>query len=384
MEIFPQITVAIKPETFSGLNAGTFKTGDTFRVKVLELRGDRALIDFGKFRATADVKIPVNCGDELKVRVLQSDRQLKLAVVNTMASASRKAGGAGQAVSVCRAGDLIEARMRVKDAIARLLALAANGKSLPSALRETLEALQRHFRPLDLKQPASELMPQLKSFIDNSGLFLEKNLENVVLKLPPGADHPLPSITVRKILSGDLKAGLALVRQLVMDPEKMQSLLDSKTLRALSPSIDALLSEIIGQQDRALKQHAGPDLFQTFTFVLPLKESGCQARLKVFYPKKRKAGRENGFRISVLLSMDRIGDIRTDFLMLENDLNLTFFVKDRRVQGLIQENQHHLSAVLAQFFNRVGLKIMVSEKRILEFDRQGEWIPSERQLDIRI
>jgi hypothetical protein len=389
MEIFPQITVAIKPAAASGLSVGTFKAGDTLRLKILELRGDRALIDFGKFRATADVKIPVNRGDQLLVRVLHSGQQLKMAVVNTVSNPAPAGGDAGQRPQASSAGDLIAARELLKAAVARLLDSAQTGKALPSTLREVLFALQGHFEPLDLNNSTSELMLQLKAIIDNSGLFLEKKLEHLVQKLPPAADptaaeNPLPSTVVEKILSGDLKAGLALVRQLTMDAAGMQNILDSRTLKALGSGIDALLSDIIEQQERAVKQHPGRDLFQAFTFVLPLKAGGRQTRLKVFYPKKKKAEPRNGFRISVLLTMDRLGDIRTDFLMLENDLNLTFFVKDRLAQSRIQENQHYLSAVLTEIFDRVGLKVMVSEKKILEFDRQDERTASERKVDIRI
>ena len=76
MEIPPQITVSIKPDLYqSVLNANMFKPGSTLRLKVLELKGDRALIDFGNFRATADIKIPVTLGEELLVRVQEFGRQ---------------------------------------------------------------------------------------------------------------------------------------------------------------------------------------------------------------------------------------------------------------------------------------------------------------------
>ena len=55
--------------------------GSTLKLKILELRGDRALIDFGNFRATADVKIPVTLGEELRVKVLASGEQLKMVVI---------------------------------------------------------------------------------------------------------------------------------------------------------------------------------------------------------------------------------------------------------------------------------------------------------------
>ena len=64
MDISSQITVAIKPELYQFvLKTSSFKPGSTLTLKVVELRGDRALIDFGQFRATADIKIPVALGE---------------------------------------------------------------------------------------------------------------------------------------------------------------------------------------------------------------------------------------------------------------------------------------------------------------------------------
>ena len=82
MKITSQITVSMKPELYrSHLNNVTLKPGHTLRLKVIELRGDRALIDFGQFRATADIKIPVTLGEELTVRILEAGKQLKLGII---------------------------------------------------------------------------------------------------------------------------------------------------------------------------------------------------------------------------------------------------------------------------------------------------------------
>ena len=83
MDIPSQITVSIKPELFQTvLQASAFKPGSTLVLKVLELRGDRALVDFGNFQASADIKIPVTLGEELLVKVQESGQQLKLALLN--------------------------------------------------------------------------------------------------------------------------------------------------------------------------------------------------------------------------------------------------------------------------------------------------------------
>ena len=83
MDIASQITVSMKPElSKSLLNADAIKAGSILELKILELRGDRALVDFGKFRAIADIRIPVTLGEEFRVRVLESGKQLKMSVIS--------------------------------------------------------------------------------------------------------------------------------------------------------------------------------------------------------------------------------------------------------------------------------------------------------------
>ena len=83
MSITSQITVAVKPEFYKlNLKMGAFEPGSTLKLKIIGLQGDRALIDFGNFRTTADIKIPVSLGEELTVRVLEAGKQLKLGVIN--------------------------------------------------------------------------------------------------------------------------------------------------------------------------------------------------------------------------------------------------------------------------------------------------------------
>jgi hypothetical protein len=82
MAITSQITVAVKPEFYkSKSQMGALEPGSTLKLKIIELNGNRALIDFGNFRTTADIKIPVTLGEELMVKVLETGKQLKLGVI---------------------------------------------------------------------------------------------------------------------------------------------------------------------------------------------------------------------------------------------------------------------------------------------------------------
>jgi hypothetical protein len=273
MEIPPQITVSIKPDLYqSVLNTNMFKPGSTIKLKVLELKGDRALIGFGNFRATADIKIPVTLGEELLVRVQELGRQLKLNLLNPE-----------QLKTV----------------------------STDSILR-SVEYLTADLESFDLKENGAEIVPRLKAYVD------------------------------------------------------------------------VLLADIDHQQGRADKQLDTAQPFQVFTLALPLKDDNHAAGLKIYYQKKPKAGLKKRLQISLLLSMDRLGDLRTDFYLLGKDLTVTFFVKDRPTKTKLQENYSELQQLLTPFFDQLFLRVIVSEKKIKDFDHEDFHIDGDRRVDLRI
>ena len=60
------------------------KPGDVYRLKVIEVKDNhRALVDFGKFRALAEVKFPVKAGADLLVKVAGTEGQLRLQVIES-------------------------------------------------------------------------------------------------------------------------------------------------------------------------------------------------------------------------------------------------------------------------------------------------------------
>ena len=109
------------------LNAGAEKlfreemplrAGDLLRLKVIDVREDnRALVDFGKFRALAEVAFPVSAGDELTVKVIDTKGQLRLTLVPAGAETA-------PAPARCRAG---EALCRAKPDTAPAAAGAGRG-----------------------------------------------------------------------------------------------------------------------------------------------------------------------------------------------------------------------------------------------------------------
>ena len=388
MDITAQITVSIKPElSESLLNVNSFKPGSTLKLKILELRGDRALIDFGKFRATADIKVPVTLGEELRVKVLESGRQLKMSVIGPEPKIPLGTDSPPASLEVPTGHSLKKAQTDLKLVLNQALE-SQTGKSLPQSISYILNGLNSNYESFDLEKVVTKLIPQLKAYLENSGIFLEKYLEGLILKSLGSSESVTPKQLAdlpdaKQILDHDLKANLMAMKFLMDDREALQKFFSPRALATLNNSINSLLSDIIHQQGRAAGQLDSVEPFQIFSYVLPLKEDEQTARLKVYYQKK-KSDADKGFRISLLLSLDRLGDLRTDFFLLDKDLAITFFVKEESVKAKIQKNFLELQKLLHGFFNQILLKVIVSEKKVADFDHEDRQVSGDSRVDLRI
>jgi hypothetical protein len=388
MDTVSQITVSIKPElSDSLLNEKSFKPGSTLKLKILELRGDRALIDFGKFRATADIKVPVALGEELRVKVLEFGRQLKMSVIGPEQKIPLGTDSAPASLEDPMSHSLTKAQTDLKLVLNQALKSQAV-KSLPQSIANILNWLNYHYETFDLGKNVTKLIPQLKAYLENSGVFLEKYLEDSILKSLGSSESVTPKQLddlpdAKKILDHDLKANLMAMKFFMDDREALQKFFSPRALATLNNSINSLLSDIIHQQGRAAGHLDSVEPFQIFSYVLPLKEDEQTARLKVYYQKK-KSGTDKGFRISLLLSLDRLGDLRTDFFLFDKDLAITFFVKEDSVKAKIQENFLELQKLLHGFFDQILLKVIVSKKKVADFDHEDRQVSGDSRVDLRI
>jgi hypothetical protein len=326
---------------------GALEPGSTLKLKIIELNGNRALIDFGNFRATADIKIPVTLGDELMVRVLEAGKQLKLGVITVDQKHPISPEISGHRPDQLPGENLNKVQNDLSRILNQAIDLSGN-KKITSSIFNILASLNAYFEPFELKEIMAELLPRLKSHFENSGIFFEKSLERIISQV------------------------LAL------------KIFGPRTLAILKGLIDGLLSDINQQQGRAVSQLDSADPFQVFTYTLPLKEGDLPAKLKVFYEKKQRTGSKKGFQISLLLSMDRLGDVRTDFYLLKNDLNITFYVTEPAAMIEINENYQELYDLLHDLFDQVQLKVKVSEKRVKDFDRPDIQMTGSQKVDVRI
>ena len=357
-------------------------------LRVIELRGDRALIDFGRFRATADIKVPVTLGEELTVKVLDAGKQLRLGVLG-----SEQKNTTGAELPPSRLEVLSDENLKkIQHDLKQLLDQAGNTRCvhpLNQSITSILEKLNAHFEPFDLKKIVAELPSRLQSYLENSGILFEKRLATKIAQILAQSDagtakNPADHPEVKALLNRDLKPNLILLQHLVEDKAALQRIFDPGALATLKRTIDTLMTGITHQQGRAVNQQDSPDPFQIFTFTLPLKEERQAAKLKIFYEKKQKSGSQKRFQISLFLSMDRLGDIRTDFVLLENDLSITFFVAEPAIKTRIQESYAELQELLSSFFKRIQLNVRVSEEKVRDFDRPIIPKASDRNVDLRI
>ena len=389
MDITSQITVSIKPEQYrSVLKTSSFKPGSTLMLKVIELRGDRALLDFGNFRAAADIKIPVTLGEELLVKVQESGQQLRLSLLNPeLKTLSSSDSGPRHLENLSDEG-FKEIQKDIKQILNQTLS-TQTASNIPKPILHILEGLNTHFETFNLEKVIAEVMPRLKLYVDNSGIFFEKMLESVIARLMNESEAASPRQLanhpdVQTIIERDLKASLLILKNFVENEASLQKTFDSRTMTTMRKAVDVLLTDIINQQGRAVRQLDSTEPFQVFTYALPLEEEKQAAKLKIYYPKKQKAGSKKGFQISLLLSMDRLGEVRTDFYLLETDLKVTFFVKDQSTKTKIQENWLDLQELLNPFFNQMLVRVIVSEKKIKNFDHEDVQTTSDRRVDVLI
>src|SRR5512136_1790467 len=90
------------------------KPGDLLNVKVLEVFEDRrVLVDLGRFRAMADITFPVAAGDEIRVRVQETQGQLRLQLVPTPGDPVPPAGMAAGPVQAAAVESLQQVQVRI-------------------------------------------------------------------------------------------------------------------------------------------------------------------------------------------------------------------------------------------------------------------------------
>lgn len=364
------------------------KPGDVFNLKIIEVQDNqRALVALGKFRALAEVKFPVQAGTELLVKVSDTDGQLRLQVVDPDSKDIAGRKNVMGRLEILSFDVFNKIQSDIKQVVRRILNLPGN-QLPPEHIHRALAALDTHFESIDLSKPATKWLPLLKSFVENAGFFFEKKMADIINKSVERSESALTDKLVRSpqvkmVLTKDLKSILFMLKEYFETPDSLSKSLNIRNLSSFRGSLDMLLADIFNQQSRAVHKLELPDPYHVFSFALPLKEAQHKAKLKFYYPRKKK-GSKPGFRISLLLDMDKIGEVRTDFFLNKKELSITFFVNDDTRKQKFDENLEEISDRLAPLFDYLILKTVVSTKKIQDFHRENLDLSSDSQIDLRV
>lgn len=363
------------------------KPGDVFNIKIVEVKNDqRALVDFGKFRALASVQFPVKAGTEMLAKVTDTTGQLRLQVLDP------STGTAGGKQTVAKHLEILsfdvfnKIQSDIKAAAQQMLHPSSKSESLPFNIGRSIAVLDAHFASLDLSQNMAKVLAAIKSYVENTGIFFEQKVADLIRNFfqQSGVAELIRDPRIQHIMSRDLKPNLLMLSAYLETPDLITKFPDSKALAHFKGTLDVLLADINHQQSRAVHKHDLPDPYQVFSFTLPLKETSERARLKLYCPKKRQGSSKAGFKISLLLEMNRIGEIRTDFFLLNKDLAITFFVKDNKSKTQFESHYQEIRDSLNSLFDYLVLKTVVSRKKIEEFHHVDLDFSTDRQVDLRI
>jgi len=135
--------------------------------------------------------------------------------------------------------------------------------------------------------------------------------------------------------------------------------------------------------DRPGSNRRGADPLQVITFTLPMEAGQKPARLKVFYPLKKSASPGSGFRISLLLSMDRMGPLRADIFAYQQNLEVKFSTTNESARRHIDGHLNSLGNLLKGAFDTLTLTAAIDENNIAAFEYEDLEPSGDRLVDLQ-
>ena len=363
-----------------------FRVGDTLQLSVLEvISANRVRVDLGKFQAVADIQFPVAPGDELKVTVEAAGKQLKLRVANP------NEAPASQPAPAVKPNTYFLTRFAepLRQDINRFLTQAESGRSLADALPErvfnAMKAVAAHLEPLQPQGDIELLANRVKEKVEASGLFFEKKLEQVVSDISKDREKLPTEILQRagQLVRGDLKAQLIVLKRFFDNPSNITDRTVAESAGQLNRAVTGMLSEI-SEQLTNTRQADPNQLFHIVMYDLPIRDGGRNGLLKMYFSRKGSRRDRNSFRLSLLLSMDRLGEIRSDIVMQEKDLTLMFFVTGENARAHFQPQLENIRQSLLAFFPRVSVSVTLADKKLAEFETDLLQVDSDRKIDMRV
>ena len=371
-------------------NRADLRVGDRLIGRVLDIKGiGRAYMDFGTFRASALVEFPIKKGDVVHVKVIEKGSPLRLSLCMPE---SRETEGVGKMLlpGAFPNRDLAkECQSRIGD----LLRIGNGGKgvkTVPSELGHVLRWVLSYFEPLHMGKDGLAIADRLKKFIEDGGIFYEKKLEKAFALLTDEKKGSLSGearnfLEIRDLVRKDLKSNLLVLREFLEAKGPGLKTLGMKDPEGLRKTVEKFLAEIHGRQNNTRAKYMRWEAAQVYTYLLPIQELEDEAKIKVYYSRKGKGGEQgHGFRISLLLNLGKLGQIRSDFYLKGKALSVDFSVAQLPIKEYIEEHLDDLKRAMADSFKYVSIKVLVSEESISKFDVEDLALHPSGVLDLRV
>ncbi len=390
------------------------------------------LVDFGRFKAFTKIDIPVRQDQRVPLAVLKNDNGLTMTVAEgkpasqpanlsplpvsglavegqpsalqqatpTAAAVRSKPVQSQMNVSSTSAGNsdplpptsaeivaLREQVRRLLEGLSRPSNAADVALSSPTA--KAMVNLQQALEPASVTGDTATLVGRIRDFVENSGIYFEKRVEQVLQRIQDSPQalaaselsrHP----ALRELMVKDLKPNLMILKQFLDSFATDLKTADRHVIEAMKTVVERTLAHIDHQQVAATEKPVDPVLYQAFSHLMLLPDHPRNARLNVYYAKKGRDDGSKNPRVSLLLEMDRMGSVRTDLWMVDKNLNVTFFVSEPEIKTIIDAEQHRIGEMLQPMFDTVAVNVVVNVKKIAEFDGEDLTMPEHRQFSVTI
>lgn len=393
------------------LEKQSLQAGEVLDGRVIKLFAQgEALVDFGRFRARALVQMPLAEGERLRVMVLETGEQIRFQIQNPEKNLQAETRVRPELLSRSQVFDLpriVEVIKRIADSLpsepSNTMPSAPSNETAvvnnPQPSRATvselppvsdnqsilsaLANLKTMVKGLDLNGNAQAVAAKLGQLTLGSGLFWENKIVSLVLAHSGTQMDATETIDWQALVSqlqsigqDDIKQQLAeLVHKLRnSDPAEKPELNRSVSMAPQQSELEVLLDSMVGQQRQIFEeiQHK-QDNQVIFAFNLPFEQAKISGKLKLYLKKGKTKKQDSAWRISLLLNLSRLGEIRTDFYYLPKLLRLTMFVLDRAAQNEILQNSTGLIEYLRHYIESVHLEVLVSKTKIDHFEDE-EWL----------
>lgn len=369
----------------------TFRLGDHLRGRVLKLQSDgKVLMDFKTFRAVAEVPAQVQAGQTFDLEVTQTGNPLKLRIIPPFESPSsnplQDVAGKPEAASLPQLLRQLNIDLNTMDK-ALVSAKADAAAATPQTIQSALKILSTLFAELDMTSAPKALAADLQNKVENSG-FLFENKMAAVLESRPDQPQNVETATVRSqintLIRPDFTPNAIRLLEFLDALEPKTNELDESVKQRIQTALKEIIEDVGQQKNIAARRLSTEDPFQIFHMVLPFAEKQQAAKLKVYYAKKKKEDPQSNPKVSLLLDLNNLGLVRSDFLMLQRDLSVTIYVGDSHIKDYVTSQIEPVRKVLEEYFEAVALTVRVSEKKIASFDAPLQMETYDHKVDLHI